>query len=168
MWNFYSTSVSKIIFIGLAGPKTNYSTTNTISLTLSRFSFRMGSVYLDYNATTPLDPYVVSRIAKSLSEDWANPSSSHNLGQKAKCAIELARKTIANALNCAAENVTFTSGGTEALNWTLFSLRHRASKSHVVSTMIEHCAAAKPLKVGHLTSLFHLLLFQDYGKRRIY
>ena len=128
----------------------------------------MGSIYLDYNATTPLDPHVVSQITKSLSEDWANPSSSHNLGQIAKSAIEHARKTIADALNCVANNVTFTSGGTEALNWTLFSLRNRASKSHVVSTMIEHCAAAKPIKVGHVTSLFNILFFQDHGKRRIY
>ena len=70
-------------------------------------------VYLDYNSTTPLARSVQDVIKQSLSDHWANPSSSSPLGQKAKQQIEDARKSVATMLGANAENIIFTSGGTE-------------------------------------------------------
>ena len=61
--------------------------------------FRMSSVYLDYNATTPVDSEVVDAISKSLKEDWGNPSSGHELGLIARKKIEVAREHLAKVMN---------------------------------------------------------------------
>lgn len=70
-------------------------------------------VYLDYNATTPLDSTVTEEVTRSLKEDWGNPSSSHVLGEKAKTVIDRSRMAVAGMLNANAEDIIFTSGGTE-------------------------------------------------------
>ena len=59
----------------------------------------MSSVYLDYNATTPVDSEVVDAISKSLKEDWGNPSSGHELGLIARKKIEIAREHLAKVMN---------------------------------------------------------------------
>lgn len=73
----------------------------------------MKHVYLDYNATTPIDAHVQEAILLSLENDWANPSSSSTLGLIAKKAIEKARSEVASAIGADVNDIIFTSGGTE-------------------------------------------------------
>ncbi|XP_071147195.1 selenocysteine lyase-like isoform X5 [Mytilus edulis] len=73
-------------------------------------------VYLDYNATTPLEPEVVAAITSSLTEAWGNPSSSHDVGVKAKKVIDEARCNVANMIGAKSSDIIFTSGGTEGNN----------------------------------------------------
>lgn len=99
-------------------------------------------VYLDYNATTPLHPEVISAIKPFLEEHFGNPSSNHPYGFVAKEAVEKARSQVANLLNCDPEEVVFTSGGTEANNFVLkgvaYALRPRGN--HLITSQIEHPA----------------------------
>ena len=70
-------------------------------------------MYLDYNATTPLDTHVAQSITKSLLENWHNPSSQYEKGREAKRLINVARDSIGQMLNSEASNIIFVSGGTE-------------------------------------------------------
>ena len=74
-----------------------------------------GNVYLDYNATTPIDPEVCEVISRSCLEDWGNPSSSYSTGKKAADVLARARAQIADMIGAASpeREITFTSGGTE-------------------------------------------------------
>eukprot|EP01135_Chromosphaera_perkinsii_P005373 Nk52_evm54s343 gene=Nk52_evmTU54s343 len=78
-------------------------------------------VYLDYNATTPIDPEVVRCITESLTKDWGNPSSNYPSGIRAKAAVEKAREQVGEMIGAAKaeEEIVFTSGGTEANNWVI-------------------------------------------------
>ncbi|CAL8135411.1 unnamed protein product [Orchesella dallaii] len=110
-----------------------------------------GPIYLDYNATTPLDPLVIEEVHRSLIEDWGNPSSSHELGRQAKAAIERSRASIARMLNANPEDIVFTSGGTEANNIALLSaIQSRSSldnsKPHCISSNVEHDSIARVLQ----------------------
>ncbi|MDT8422103.1 MAG: aminotransferase class V-fold PLP-dependent enzyme, partial [Desulfuromonadales bacterium] len=71
----------------------------------------MYPIYLDYNATTPLDPLVVREINSVLETTFGNPSSGHLYGWLAKAVVELARDRVAALLGCAAAEIIFTSGG---------------------------------------------------------
>lgn len=73
----------------------------------------MFPVYLDYNATTPVDEEVIEEVSRSMKAHWGNPSSFHVLGQQAKDAIEQSRVAVARMLNANSEDIIFTSGGTE-------------------------------------------------------
>ena len=76
-----------------------------------------GPIYLDYNATTPIDPQVASAMLPYLCKHWGNPSSSHVYGQAAKKGVDHARQQVAKALNASKpETILFTSGGTESAN----------------------------------------------------
>ncbi len=79
----------------------------------------MKKIYLDSAATTPVHPKVVEKMLPFLNEYFGNPSSIHSFGRKAKVAIEEARETIAEFLNCDPSELYFTSGGTEANNFLL-------------------------------------------------
>ncbi|MCC6475546.1 cysteine desulfurase [bacterium] len=98
--------------------------------------------YLDNAATTPPDPKVIEAMTSCLAENWGNPSSAHQFGHDAKMALETARKEIAALAHCEADEVYFTSGGTEADNWALqgvLSLQPD-SKRHIVISSFEHHA----------------------------
>ena len=71
-------------------------------------------IYLDYNATTPLDPEVIDEMMPFMLEHFGNPSSSHYYGQNAKEAVEKARAQVAMLLSCSSNEIIFTSGGTES------------------------------------------------------
>jgi cysteine desulfurase len=92
--------------------------------------------YLDASATTPLDPRVRSVMEPYLSSEFANPSSLHEAGQRAREAVEAARMAVANVLKCKPNEVFFTSGGTESINWALKGVKAK----HIVTTKIEHHA----------------------------
>ena len=102
----------------------------------------MKPIYLDYNATTPIDPSVVDAMLPYLTDYFGNPSSGHILGQKTKQAIEFARVQIAKSLHCLPSEIIFTSGGTESNNWaikgTAFANRHIGN--HIITSQIEHPA----------------------------
>jgi cysteine desulfurase len=99
-------------------------------------------IYLDYNATTPLDPAVLAAMRPYLEQHFGNPSSSHAYGQAARAGVVAARAQVAALLGCAPDEVVFTGGGSEADNLALIgvALAHRARGDHLVTTQIEHPA----------------------------
>lgn len=99
-------------------------------------------VYLDHNATTPVDPEVVEAMLPFLRTVHGNPSSIHSRGVEARDAVEAARRKVAQALNCTARRVVFTSGGSEADNLAVkgAALRRRGAGNHVIATRVEHPA----------------------------
>jgi cysteine desulfurase NifS/selenium donor protein len=105
----------------------------------------MKPIYLDYNATTPIAPEVAAAMRPYLEEHFGNPSSSHWYGIQTKKAVEHARKQVAGMLGCGADEVIFTSGGSEANNYaitgTAFARRNRGN--HIITSAIEHPAVLK-------------------------
>ncbi len=99
-------------------------------------------IYLDYNATTPLDPAVIAAMRSSLEELFGNPSSSHGYGQKAKEAVDWSREQVAALLGCAPDEVVFTSGGSESDNQAIkgIAFAQRARGNHLITSQIEHPA----------------------------
>lgn len=77
------------------------------------------SVYLDNNATTPIDERVLGTMLPYLREQFGNPSSSYQLGRQTRAAIELAREQVAALVNAHPSQVVFTSGGTESNNMAI-------------------------------------------------
>ena len=100
----------------------------------------MKKVYLDNASTTAMRPEVVQEMTKIMSEDFGNPSSTHSFGRNAKTILELSRKTIAKYLNCSAQEILFTSGGTEADNWILRSAVEDLKVERIITSRIEHHA----------------------------
>ena len=101
-------------------------------------------IYLDHNATTPLLPEVVDAMVPYLREHFGNPSSGHAYGRKAHEAVEAARAEVAALLGCAADEVVFTSGGTEANNLAIRGVADARTQRHVVTSAVEHPATAAP------------------------
>jgi cysteine desulfurase len=102
-------------------------------------------IYLDYNATTPIDPEVKDTIIKSL-DIYGNPSSSHKIGNEAKAIIEQARKNVAQLIDVNPSNIFFTSGGTESNNLAIIGLAYKYKKGHIITSVIEHPSVLNPLK----------------------
>jgi cysteine desulfurase len=101
----------------------------------------MKRIYLDNNATTPLDPRVLEAMMADLGSIPANPSSIHSFGQEARQKLIAARHTIAEILRVKPGELIFTSGGTEALNTILRSI----PEGHIITSDIEHSAIARTL-----------------------
>src|SRR5512145_1022299 len=102
-------------------------------------------IYLDHNATTPVLPEVVDAMLPYLREHFGNPSSDHIYGRTAQAAVMRARAQVAGLLGCDADEIVFTSGGTEANNLAIRGVTEaRADRRHVVTTAIEHPATEKP------------------------
>ena len=108
----------------------------------------MMQVYLDYNASTPIDPAVAAVMRPLLEEGYGNPSSGHWASPQAKAALESARGQVAALLGADAEEVVFTSGGSEANNLALKGLffQRRDRPSHIVTSQIEHPATLEPCR----------------------
>ena len=108
----------------------------------------MKRVYLDYAATTPTHPAVVTAMLPYMNDTFGNPSSIHSFGQEAKEAIEEARETIAALIGAKNDEIVFTSGGTESDNFAIkgaaYANEHRGN--HIVASSIEHHAVMEPLK----------------------
>ncbi|WP_276380617.1 cysteine desulfurase family protein [Flavobacterium sp. H4147] len=100
----------------------------------------MKKVYLDNASTTAMRPEVIQEMTKVMTEDFGNPSSTHSFGRNAKTILELSRKSIAKHFNCAAQEIIFTSGGTEADNWILRSAVEDLKVERIISSKIEHHA----------------------------
>jgi cysteine desulfurase len=100
----------------------------------------MKKVYLDNASTTAMRPEVIQEIAKVMADDFGNPSSTHSFGRNGKTILELSRKSIAKHLNCSAQEIIFTSGGTEADNWILRSAVKDLGVQRIITSKIEHHA----------------------------
>ena len=102
----------------------------------------MKAVYLDYNATTPIDPEVIEAMEPYLRSHFGNPSSSHAFGAKTRTAVEKARAQVASLLGAKSYEIVFTSGGTESNNLALqgaaFSRKNKGR--HIITSSIEHPA----------------------------
>lgn len=104
--------------------------------------FSATRLYFDHNATTPIAPVAREAVLGSMDEAWANPSSLHQDGQRARQCFEQARARVAAFLGCTPKEVVFTGGGTEAANLAVLgSVRASARQDrHVLTTAIEHPA----------------------------
>ncbi|MBC7749583.1 MAG: cysteine desulfurase [Methylotenera sp.] len=100
----------------------------------------MKKVYLDNASTTALRPEVIQEMTKVLTEDYGNPSSTHSLGRSAKNILELSRNAIAKNLGVTAQEIIFTSCGTEANNWILRSAVKDLKVERIITSKIEHHA----------------------------
>jgi cysteine desulfurase len=102
----------------------------------------MKRIYLDNNATTPVDPAVLEAMLPYFSADFGNASSIHTFGQHARAAVETAREQVAALLNARPQEIVFTSGGTESDNHAIFGVVHAVSDAktaaHLITTSIEH------------------------------
>jgi len=105
-------------------------------------STAMERIYLDHNATTPVDPAVLDTMLPYLSGEFGNASSIHTFGQRARAAVETAREQVAALVNARPQEIVFTSGGTESDNHAIFGVIHPASSPlaslHVITSAIEH------------------------------
>ena len=108
----------------------------------------MNTIYLDYNATTPIDPQVAEAMRPFVETQFGNPSSSHSIGRTAKEAAAVAREQVARLINADAQEVIFTSGGTEASNMAIKGIAERLGSKgrHLVTTAVEHPATIEPMR----------------------
>jgi len=99
-----------------------------------------GPIYLDYNATTPVDPVVVEAMLPYLSTHFGNPSSSHSYGYVAHQAVDSARAQVARLLGCTPTEITFTGGGSESDNLAIrgIALAYQQRGNHIITQVTEH------------------------------
>lgn len=108
---------------------------------------RKNFIYLDYAASTPVDKKVQKAMLPFLRTEFGNPSSVHQLGQRARAAVESAREQVATFLGCSANEVIFTSGASEANNLAVQGvLRSKSTKPHVIVSAIEHESVLAPIQ----------------------
>ncbi len=102
-------------------------------------------IYLDYNATTPIDPRVAEVMMPLLGPVYGNPSSSHAPGREARQVVELARSEVAGLLGCSPDEVVFTGGGTESNNHAIRGVVRASGKrpAHVITSAVEHPAVTE-------------------------
>ncbi len=110
----------------------------------------MKPIYLDYNGTTPIDAEVADEMRKYLDDRFGNPSSSHFYGEQSKEDLKLARKRVAELINCEPYEIIFTSGGTESNNHAIRGVcwQNQDKGKHIVTSAVEHPAVTEVL--GHL------------------
>ena len=102
----------------------------------------MRTIYLDYNATTPLDPAVRETMLPFMDEIWGNPSSVHHVGRRARAFLDEFRERMSAVFRCKPSEVVFTSGGTESNNLAIFGVARllRDKGRHLITSQVEHHA----------------------------
>jgi cysteine desulfurase len=105
-------------------------------------------IYLDYNATTPVDPSVAMAMLPYLYEHFGNPSSNHAFGERARQGLEEAREQVAVLLGAHPSEIVFTSGGSEANNLAILGIAQaqRDRGRHIVTSSVEHPAVLEPCR----------------------
>ncbi|MEI7983363.1 MAG: cysteine desulfurase family protein, partial [Bacteroidota bacterium] len=126
----------------------------------------MEMIYLDYNATTPVETLVTATMKPYLEMYFGNPSSLHIFGTKAKIAVEKARKQVASLLHARPDEIVFTSGGTESNNHAIkgAAMANREKGNHIITSGIEHPSVIEVCR--YLETLgFHLTFLptDEYG-----
>lgn len=108
----------------------------------------MNPIYLDYNATTPIDPEVAKVMKPFLGELFGNPSSTHKFGVVTKQAVKIARQQVAELIDCKPDEIVFTSGGTESNNFALkgVAFANKRKGNHIITSGIEHPAIIEVCK----------------------
>ena len=108
----------------------------------------INSIYLDYNATTPLDPRVLEEMAPYLAENYGNPSSIHSPGSVARAAVDYARERVSGYLGARPGEIVFTSGGSESNNFAIKGLAYALSDrgNHLVTTAVEHASCLETFR----------------------
>jgi cysteine desulfurase len=117
-------------------------------------------LYFDHSATTPIDQGVQSLMSELNLTIYGNPSSTYDLGRKAKYVIEIARRQFADSINCEPNEVIFTGGGSEANNMILWNMIHKKRK-HVITSSIEHPAVLLVLKELEKLGVKHTIVSVD-------
>lgn len=104
--------------------------------------------YFDYAATTPVAPAVAEAMVDTLTRQFGNPSAQYPFGRCARDAVAAHRATLASALGCRANDLFFTSCGTESDNWAIHAALHygRHRGKHIITSAVEHSAVLKPCK----------------------
>jgi cysteine desulfurase len=116
-------------------------------------------IYLDNNATTPLDPRVLESMIPFLTRAFGNPSSTHTFGREASKAVQRAREQVAHAIQCEPDEIIFTSGATESNNLALRGVvdTFHSTPTHIATTNIEHKAVERVVddlrEAGHKVSI---------------
>src|ERR1700675_2468760 len=118
----------------------------------------MNRVYLDYNATTPVEPRVLDAMLPYFSAEFANASSIHTPGQHARAAVETAREQVAALIGAHPQEIVFTSGGTESDNHAVFGVTQpflagrisaaQPTHPHITPTAMDHEAVLNPCKAA--------------------
>lgn len=105
-------------------------------------------IYLDYNATTPIDPRVLEEMTFYLAENYGNPSSIHSLGSVARAAVDCARERVSGYLGARPGEIVFTSGGSESNNFAIKGLAYALSDrgNHLVTTAVEHASCLETFR----------------------
>src|SRR6185436_10234997 len=114
-----------------------------------RSSFHPMRIYLDHNATTPLDPLVADRMSQAMRDVWGNASSVHHFGQQAKAALDEARGAVGALIGGDASEIVFTAGGTESDNLAIRGAAEAiepSGRKHLVTSAIEHEAVLNTMK----------------------
>ena len=134
----------------------------------------MPSIYLDYNATTPLDPAVVEAMLPYLREHFGNPSSTHAYGRAAHEAVDQARQQVAMLMGAEPDEIIFTGGGSEASNHALKGLVFAKLRgffgrwvrgAHIITSSVEHPATLEPCAfLKRLGCTVTILPVDQYGR----
>jgi cysteine desulfurase len=105
-------------------------------------------IYLDYSATTPTRPEAIAQMQYVLTQQWGNPSSLHEWGQRAATVVERARVQVADLLNAAPDSIIFTAGGTEADNLAIMGVAQQYPvPQHLIISSVEHSAISEPARL---------------------
>ncbi|HOP07377.1 MAG TPA: IscS subfamily cysteine desulfurase [candidate division Zixibacteria bacterium] len=122
----------------------------------------MDPIYLDHNATTPVDPEVIEAMLPYFSKGFGNASSVHHFGREAKVALENGRERIASFINCQPSELYFTSGGTESDNLSVLGTAYnlQGKKKHLIVGAAEHHAVLEPAEFLHHKHGFDLDLLE--------
>lgn len=126
------------------------------------------SIYLDYNATTPVAPEVSKAMHPYFEEHFGNPSSSHTYGKAAKEALNKAREQVAKLISAEPSEIVFTSGGSESNNSAIIgtALANRKKGKHIITSRIEHPSVLETLRFLETSFRFRVtyLPVDEYGR----
>ena len=132
-------------------------------------SLQSGPIYLDYNATTPVDPVVVEAMLPYLSTHFGNPSSSHSYGYAAHEAVNNARAQVARLLGCSPAEITFTGGGSESDNLAIrgVALARSGKGKHIITQVTEHPAVLNTCRALEKLHGFRITYLPVDGSGRV-
>jgi len=124
-------------------------------------------IYLDHNATTPVDPAVLEAMLPYLGERFGNPSSTHALGTQAREAVEAARAEVAGLIGAAPDEIVFTSGGSESNTMAILGAARAGRGRHVVTSAVEHPAVLAPCRALEADAGFEVSVVGVDGAGRV-